>query len=145
MAFKLSTKTRYGTRAILEIAKSYGVKSLKRKDIALSQGLSKAYLVNILITLKNRGFIDTIRGAQGGYVLKKPPSQIALFDVVQSLEGSLAPVECLEDNSACGRISTCVTRSVWKNLMDAQEKVLRSVTLQDLIDRDGTEGGNFCI
>jgi Rrf2 family transcriptional regulator, cysteine metabolism repressor len=145
MAFKLSTKARYGTRAILQIAKSYGKNSVKRKDVALSQGISQAYLVNILITLKTRGLIDTIRGAQGGYALKKPPSQITLFDVVQSLEGSLAPVECLENTSACGKIPTCVTRTVWKDLMAAQEKVLRSVTLQDLVDREWSEGSNFCI
>ncbi|HUI90971.1 MAG TPA: Rrf2 family transcriptional regulator [Chitinivibrionales bacterium] len=145
MAFKLSTKCRYGTRAIVEIAKGYGKVPVKRKDIAKSQRISESYLENILISLKNNGMIDTIRGAQGGYMLKKPPSAIVLFDVVQALEGSLAPVECLERQSACNRIPHCSTRNLWKNLMDAQKKVLQSVTLQNLIDGEKTEEVNFCI
>jgi Rrf2 family transcriptional regulator, cysteine metabolism repressor len=145
MSFKLSTKSRYGTRAILEIAKGYGREPVKRKSIALSQGVSQAYLVNILISLKNSGFIDTVRGAQGGYVLKRPPSQIVLFDVVQALEGSLAPVECLENKNACGRIASCKTRTVWKELMDAQKKVLCSVSLQDMLDRKEPKNIDFCI
>jgi Rrf2 family transcriptional regulator, cysteine metabolism repressor len=145
MSFKLSTKSRYGTRAILEIAKGYGREPVKRKSIALSQGVSQAYLVNILISLKNSGFIDTVRGAQGGYVLKRPPSQIVLFDVVQALEGSLARVECLENKSACGRIASCKARTIWKELMDAQKKVLCSVTLQDMLDRKESKDFDFCI
>jgi Rrf2 family cysteine metabolism transcriptional repressor len=145
MAFKLSTKCRYGTRAIVEIAKSYGKVPVKRKDIAKSQRISESYLENILISLKNSGMIDTVRGAQGGYMLKKAPSAILLFDVVQALEGSLAPVECLEKQSACNRISHCSTRNLWKDLMDAQKEVLQSVTLQNLIDREKTEEVNFCI
>jgi Rrf2 family cysteine metabolism transcriptional repressor len=145
MAFKLSTKCRYGTRAIVEIAKSYGKVPVKRKEIAESQGISESYLENILISLKNSGMIDTIRGAQGGYMLNKPPSAIALFDVVQALEGSLAPVECLEKQSACDRVARCTTRNLWKDLMDAQKKVLQSVTLQNLIDNEKNDVMNFCI
>jgi Rrf2 family cysteine metabolism transcriptional repressor len=145
MAFKLSTKCRYGTRAILEIAKCYGLGPIKRKSIALSQGVSQAYLVNILISLKNSGFIDAVRGAQGGYVLKRPPSKIVLFDIVQALEGSLAPVECLENKNACDRIASCKSRTVWKELMEAQKKVLCSVTLQDILDRKESKGNDFCI
>jgi Rrf2 family protein len=145
MAFKLSTKCRYGTRAILEIAKCYGRDPVKRKNIALSQGVSQAYLVNILISLKNSGFIDTVRGAQGGYVLKRAPSQIVLFDVVQALEGSLAPVECLENKNACDRIASCKARTVWKELMEAQKQVLGSVTLQDILDRKELKDFDFCI
>jgi Rrf2 family transcriptional regulator, cysteine metabolism repressor len=145
MAFKLSTKSRYGTRAIIEIAKSYGKKPVKRKDIAKSQGLTESYLENILITLKKSGILGTIRGAQGGYVLKRPPGEIDLLEVMRVLEGSLAPVECLERTAFCDRTAICVARGVWKELMDAQERVLGSVTLQDLLDRCGTDATDFCI
>jgi Rrf2 family cysteine metabolism transcriptional repressor len=145
MALKLSTKCRYGARAIVEIARSYGKFPTKRKDIAESQNISESYLENILISLKKHGIIGTIRGSQGGYVLNRTPSDVTLFEVVQALEGSLAPVECLEKSAKCERIAVCTTRNVWKELMEAQEKVLRSITLQNLLDREKSDGLNFCI
>jgi Rrf2 family transcriptional regulator, cysteine metabolism repressor len=145
MAFKLSTKSRYGTRAIIEIARSYGKAPVKRREIAESQGLSERYLENILITLKNSGLLETMRGAQGGYVLKRPPSEIDLYEIIQVLEGSIVPVECLDGAAACARTATCTTRGVWKELMEAQEKVLRSITLQHLLDRNGVDAPDFCI
>jgi Rrf2 family transcriptional regulator, cysteine metabolism repressor len=145
MAFKLSTKSRYGTRAIIEIAKSYGKAPIKRKDIVKSQGLSGPYLENILIALKNNGILVTIRGAQGGYTLQRPPREINLYEVVRVLEGSLVPVECLKSAAVCKKTATCAARSAWKELMNAQEKVLRSITLQNLLDRGETEALDFCI
>jgi Rrf2 family protein len=145
MSLKLSTKSRYGTRAIIEIAKGYGKAPVKRKDIVKSQGLSGSYLENILIVLKNSGILETIRGAQGGYVLKRPPCEIDLYEIVRVLEGSLVPVECLENFAVCGKTATCQARRAWKDLMDAQEKVLRSITLQQLLDRHETGVDDFCI
>jgi Rrf2 family transcriptional regulator, cysteine metabolism repressor len=145
MALKLSTKCRYGTRAIVEIARCYGRNPVKRKDIAESQGISEPYLVNILLALKNDSIIDTIRGAQGGYFLTRPPAEISLFQVVKALEGSVAPVECLEHKGVCDRVAGCAARKVWKELMEAQEKVLRSVTLQQLLDKEKTDSPDFCI
>ncbi|MFW5775639.1 MAG: RrF2 family transcriptional regulator [Chitinivibrionales bacterium] len=132
---KLSTKCRYGARALVEIASHFGDAPAKRKDIAQIQGLSDSYLENILITLKNAGIIDTVRGAKGGYVLSRPPEKITLLDVVQALEGSLAPVECLQKPSACSRTGDCVTRDVWRRVQQAEEEVLRNTTLKDLIDK----------
>lgn len=131
---KLSTKCRYGARAVLEIAKQYKKTPIKRKDIVKTQDISDSYLENILITLKNTGIIDTIRGANGGYMLMRAPDKITMLEIVNSLEGSLSPVGCLDNPMSCDRIDTCSTRKVWRKLKDAKEEVLRSFTIQMLMD-----------
>ena len=133
---KFSTKCRYGTRALVEIGRNYGVGPTKRRVISRSQDISDSYLENILITLRNAGIIDTIRGARGGYVLVKDPSQITLFEVVKALEGSLAPVDCLDNSDLCERVNGCVTREVWYKVQVAKENVLKEVTLKELIEKD---------
>ncbi len=131
---KLSTKCRYGARAVLEIARNYRDGPIKRRDIVKSQQISDSYLENILITLKNGGVINTIRGANGGYLLCRPPKEITLFEIVTLLEGSLAPVECLDNISVCAKTDKCATRVVWDRLRKAKEDVLKDVTVQDLVD-----------
>jgi Rrf2 family transcriptional regulator, cysteine metabolism repressor len=145
MSLKLSTKCRYGARAILEIAKNYGKRPTKRKDIAHTQEISESYLENILLALKSNGLIDTVRGAQGGYELGRSPSGITLFQIVEALEGSLDLVDCLADSSACGRVGECAMRGVWSNLKKAMEETLSCVTLQDLLDKNRSEALSFCI
>jgi Rrf2 family protein len=142
---KLSTKCRYGARAILEIAKNYGKRPTKRKDIAHSQEISESYLENILLALKNCGLIDTVRGAHGGYALGRSPSTITLFQIVEALEGSLNLVECLADSASCGRVDECTMRGVWSSLKKAMEETLGRVTLQDLLDKNNSEVLSFCI
>jgi Rrf2 family protein len=131
---KLSTKCRYGARAIVEIARNDHNGPVKRKDIVKNQEISDSYLENILITLKNGGIINAIRGANGGYMLRRPASEITLLEIVNVLEGSLAPVECIDTPSVCHRTDNCSTRGVWKNLKEAKEDVLRNVTVQKLVD-----------
>ncbi len=134
VVMKLSTKSRYGARAVVEIALHYLNGPVKRKDIVKNQEISDSYLENILIALKNGGIITTIRGANGGYMLSRPPSELNLFEVVKILEGSLSPVECLDNPSSCKRVNFCSTRVVWKKLKEAKEDVLKNVTIQDLIN-----------
>ena len=131
---KLSTKCRYGARAIVEIAKHEQNGPVKRKDIVKNQEISDSYLENILITLKNGGIINAIRGANGGYTLHKPANEITLLEVVNTLEGSLAPVECIDSPAVCQRTDICSTRCVWGRLKKAKEDVLKSVTVQQLVD-----------
>lgn len=145
MSLKLSTKCRYGARAILEIAKNYGKSPTKRKDIALTQEISESYLENILLALKNNGLIDTVRGAQGGYTLGRPPSSITLFQIVEALEGSLDLVDCLAGGTSCDRIQKCTMRGVWSSLKKAMEEALSRVTLQELLDKNESEALNFTI
>ncbi len=133
---KLSTKCRYGARAIIEIARNNQNGPIKRKDIVKNQQISDSYLENILISLKNGGVIDTIRGAHGGYILHRPASEITLLEVVNVLEGSMAPVECIDNPSVCKRTSVCSTRTAWKKLKLAKEEVLRNITIQDLVESE---------
>jgi Rrf2 family transcriptional regulator, cysteine metabolism repressor len=130
---KLSTKGRYGLRAMLELALNYNKRPLLLREIAKNQDISEKYLERILSTLKANGFIKSTRGAQGGYTLSRPPSEIKLSDVVQSLEGSLAPVECVDDPKICNRSNFCATIEVWLKIKKSMMSTLRSMTLKDLI------------
>jgi Rrf2 family transcriptional regulator, cysteine metabolism repressor len=133
---KLSTKCRYGVRAMIELARHCDSGPVKRKDLSQVQDISKAYLENILITLRENKLIATTRGAKGGFVLQSPPSKITVLQIVNALEGSLAPVECLDVPAASGKAAACPARKVWKRLKDAQEKVLSEITLQNILDED---------
>ncbi len=133
---KLSTKCRYAARAMMEIGRNYGKGPKKRKNIAELQAVSDSYLENILIVLKSAGLIETIRGARGGYVLTRAPDQITMLDIISALEGSLAPVECLDKPEICDRVGSCPTREVWVKLLKVQKKVLRESTVQDLLERE---------
>ena len=132
---KLSTKTRYGTRAIIEIAKNHTIKPTKRKDIVATQGIPDSYLENILISLKNSGIIDTIRGAKGGFIMRREPKDVSLLDIFNALEGSLAPVDCTLHED-CTYTNECITRPIWKELLEAQQAVLSKHTIQALVDKD---------
>ncbi len=138
---KLSTRTRYGTRALIEIARNYKKCPTKRKDIAKTQDISEGYLENILSALKSWNIVSTIRGADGGFVLDKPPSQIKVLDIVLALEGTVCPVECLERPGLCDKVPRCLSRRAWQKLYEAQIEALSGITLQDLLDREKTDFG----
>ena len=133
---KLSSKCRYGIRAVIEIARNYQQRPTKRKEIAVNQNLDDSYLENILIELKNKNIVTALRGAKGGFVLKKAPEEITLLQVAESLQGDLSPTECLNTPSVCDRVSHCVTRPIWQKMKEAQEDVLGSVTIKDLLDQE---------
>jgi Rrf2 family protein len=130
---KLSTKCRYGMRALVDIAGSREKIPVKRKDIAEREGVSEGYLENLLVSLKISGLLYTVRGAKGGYVLTRPPEQITLLEVYEALEGPVAPVECLIAPSFCSRLDGCVTRRVWDRIRVSIETVLSQTTLRDLV------------
>lgn len=143
---RLSTKCRYGTRAIVEIALSYKKPPIKRKDIAAHQDINDSYLENILIALKNSSIIDTIRGAKGGFVMRRSPSTITLLEVIEALDGPIESVKCLNNPSICKRTEKCVTRPVWFEVQESQKNVLKNITVQDLVDKVGkTENLDFKI
>jgi len=137
---KLSTKCRYGARAMVEIARAHeqGL-STKRKDITANQGIPSSYLENILIDLRDKGLVATVRGPKGGFRLTKPADQITMLDVISALRGpDMLHVECLEDNYDCERKDACITRQVWVAMQKAQDEVLRGITLKTLVLSDGT-------
>ncbi len=132
---KLSTRTRYGIRAILELAKNHGKGPLQIKIIAQRQDISAKYLEQLIAILKSAGFVRSFRGSKGGYMLAKAPNEIKLNDVFNALEGPTATVECIENENYCARIADCVARQVWVQLQEAIDNVLKAITLQDLVDR----------
>ena len=132
---KLSTRTRYGIRAILELAQNEGRGPLQVKTIAQRQDISVKYLEQLMTMLRSTGFVRSIRGSKGGYMLAKAPDQIKLSDVFDCLEGHVTTVECVEDKNYCARAADCIARQVWVQVQDAIKNVLQSITLQDLVDR----------
>jgi Rrf2 family cysteine metabolism transcriptional repressor len=136
---KLSTRTRYGIRAIVEVAENNSRTPIQIKKIAERQDISVKYLEQLMSILKSAGFVRSIRGAKGGYILAKPPNQIKLSDVFDSLEGHVTTVECVEDGDYCTRAADCVVRQVWAKVQQAIQNVLQSITLQDMVDRAKAE------
>jgi len=132
---KLSTRTRYAVRAIIELAQNGNNKPLQLKVIAQRQDISIKYLEQLMAVLRSAGFVRSVRGSKGGYVLAKAPNQIRMNEVLRRLEGSVATVECVENEDSCSRSADCAARYLWTQVENAIEKVLQSITLQDLVDK----------
>jgi len=132
---RLSTKGRYGTRAMLELAFHYERDIIRVRDIAEEQEISAKYLEHFLTSLKSAGFIRSIRGAHGGYTLTMEPSRVRLGDILRVLEGTMAPVECVDDPDICGRYPLCAVRDIWCETKEALMGLLNSMTLQDLVEK----------
>ena len=132
---KLSTKGRYGTRLMLDLALHYGGGPVLLKDIAERQEISEKYLGHLVPPLKTAGLISASRGAHGGYLLTKAPDEIDLAEVVEAVEGDMCLVECVSNPSVCSRVEFCITRDIWEELSHEVNNVLKSFTLQDLVDR----------
>ena len=128
----VSTKAQYGLRALIEIGRG-GQQPVPLKDVSDRQGLSQHYLEQIASNLRRAGFIKSVRGAHGGYRLARPPAQISAYDVVTAMEGSIAPVSCVEDDHACTSQSVCGTQNLWFRVDAALRDVLGNTTLADLI------------
>jgi Rrf2 family protein len=129
---KFSTRSRYGMRAMLDIAINGEDKLVLLKDIAERQAISKRYLEHMMTQLRNSGLVMAERGASGGYRLGRPASEIRLDEIFEALEGKIAPVECLNDPSVCERSEDCVARELWDEMRMAMCDVLESKTLEDL-------------
>ena len=136
---KLSTRTRYAVRAIVELAQNDNNRPLQLKIIAQRQEISVKYLEQLMAILRSAGFVRSIRGSKGGYVLAKAPNQIKLNEVMHRLEGTVATVECVENEDYCSRSADCASRYLWVQVEQAIEKVLEAITLQDLVDKANDE------
>jgi Rrf2 family cysteine metabolism transcriptional repressor len=130
---KLSTRTRYGIRAILELAQNQGREPLQIRIIAQRQDISVKYLEQVMTILRSAGFVRSIRGSKGGYILAKPPEKIKISQLFDCLEGDMITVECVEDKDYCKKTSDCVARLVWAQVQKAINDVLKSITLQEKI------------
>jgi Rrf2 family protein len=131
---KLSTRGRYGTRMLLDLALQ-PERPVVLKDIAQREQISLPYLERLIAPLIAGGIIRSTRGIRGGVSLARPPEKISLDEVIPLLEGSITPVECVDNPEICARSKSCVTRDIWGELKQAMEGVLQSVTLKDLVER----------
>lgn len=130
---KLSTRSRYGMRALLELAMAYGDGPLQIKVIAKKEGISNKYLEQLVSILKSSGLVRSIRGPRGGYILSRDPKDISLKEIFTILEGPLITVECVDHPEYCNRCLDCITRKIWTEMQEAMLGVLESKSLGDLI------------
>ncbi|MEG0249869.1 MAG: Rrf2 family transcriptional regulator [Peptostreptococcus sp.] len=131
---KLSTKGKYGLKAMFELALSSNGEPISLKHIAKEQGISDQYLEQIFSLLKKAGLVKSVRGAQGGYYISKDLNEITVADILRVLEGDMAFTECLLDKDACENFDSCSTRYVWAKIKESIEEVTQSISLQDMID-----------
>ena len=130
---KLSTRSRYGTRLMVDLAEHYDEGPIQIKDIAKRQDISAKYLEQLIIPLKKTHHIRSIRGPKGGHMLARSPQEITVGEIVKVLEGDISLVHCVENPDSCNRIDICPTRDIWKNATEAMFNELNAVTLSELI------------
>ena len=130
---KLSTRSRYGTRMMLDLAQHYGEGPVRIGDIAKRQDISVKYLEQLIIPLKGAKFIKSVRGPKGGHMIAKPPHEISIGAIVKVLEGELAILHCINDPDVCQRGSYCPIRGVWESASLAMVEKLDSITLSDML------------
>lgn len=143
---RISTKGRYALRLMLDLAIYSSGDPIRLKDVAHRQDISEKYLEQIISVLNKAGYVRSVRGPQGGYVLQKTPKEYTVGMILRLTEGSLAPVECVEENgSACQAEDDCVTRLLWEKLNDAINGVVDNITLEDLLDWRTNRADNYVI
>ena len=143
-----STKAEYGVRVMVELARRAGEEPIPLAEIAAHDGLPLAYLEHLVARLRKAGLVDSRRGSHGGYLLARPAGQITMAEVVEALEGSIAPIECISEASdgsiVCSRESsanhTCPTKLLWTRVRFSIISTLRETTLADLL---AGAGGNL--
>lgn len=134
---KVSTKSRYGMAAMVDLAEHFGKGPVALRSVAERQQVSEHYLEQLMSSLRNAGFVRSVRGAQGGYVLAKDPKDITAGDIVRAMEGPIAPVDCLlagkgNDNPYCDKTEGCVRRNIWLKMGEGIAEALDSISLASL-------------
>jgi Rrf2 family transcriptional regulator, cysteine metabolism repressor len=136
-----STKAEYGVRVMVELARRAGEDPIPLAEIAAHDGLPLAYLEHLVARLRKAGLVDSRRGSRGGYLLARSPTEITMAEVVEALEGSIAPIECISEASdgsiVCSRESdpahVCPTKLLWTRVRFAIVRTLQETTLADLV------------
>ena len=131
---KISTRGRYGTRMMLDLAARHDQGPTPLREIAKRQDLSVKYLEQLIIPLKAAGYIRSVRGARGGYTLARKPDKISVGQIIQVLEGGLSLVDCVDDAKVCEREKNCPTRDIWLRMSERLMEELSSLTLRDVLD-----------
>lgn len=132
---KLSTRGRYALMAMYQLAMEFSDTPISLKYIAEKQGLSENYLEQLFSNLRKDGIINSVRGAQGGYTLSRNPKDITVGQVLRSVEGSLAPADCVEHEVDCSKEGSCSTKLVLQKMKDSIDSVVDSITLQDMVEK----------
>lgn len=133
---KISTKGRYALRMLVDLAEHQNCGFVALKDIAERQNISKKYLEQIIPIFNKSDILKTTRGSQGGYMLSRSPDKYTVGEILRLTEGSLAPVECLnQDPIECERSGECATLPIWQGLNKVINEYLDSITLQDILDQ----------
>ena len=133
---KISTKGRYALRMMLDMAQHQKNGPVALKDIAARQNVSKKYLEQIALVLSQEGVLQGTRGHQGGYRMIAEPCNCSVYDILESVEGSMHPVACLDHSpNDCERCNGCETLYIWEGLDQVIQDYLRNITLQDVLDK----------
>ncbi|MBW2266862.1 MAG: Rrf2 family transcriptional regulator [Deltaproteobacteria bacterium] len=135
---KLSTRSRYGTRMMLDLAQHYDEGPVQIRNVSKRENISVKYLEQLIIPLKKANFIKSVRGPKGGHMLAKPPEAITVGEIVRVLEGGINLSSCIENPEVCDRTSDCLTRGLWEEATKAMYEKLNSATLSKMIN----EGSN---
>ena len=132
---RLSTRGRYGTRLMVDLAQHYADGPIPLAEIAKRQDLSAKYLEQLIILLKGAGLIRSARGRRGGYMLARNPEDINMGEIIETLVGRLALVDCVAEPELCERSPECPTRGIWVGMTDILKKQLFSLNLQDIVQK----------
>ena len=133
---KVSMKGDYGVRALVELAHHFGEGPVQSAMIAARQSIPEPYLDQLLTSLRRAGFIRSVRGPQGGHALIREPADLKLSEAIAALEGSLAPIGCLDDPQGCPKTANCTLRPVWCEIEAATLRILEGITIADLAERE---------
>ena len=143
---RISTKGRYAIKLMLDLATNDNGEPIRLKDVARRQEISEKYLEQIISSLKKAGYVKSLRGAQGGYMLAREPKTYTVGTILRLTEGSMAPVDCVDEElGSCSRMDNCATAVVWKKLNDAISDVIDNITLADLVDWQIAKDGDYSI
>lgn len=132
---KISTKGRYGLKAMIDLAINNTGKSISLKSIANRQGISETYLEQLIQYLRKADLVKSIRGVQGGYILSREPKYITVGQILRALEGSMAPVGCVDNSILCDNKDECISRIVWEKIQESINQAIDNFTLEELISK----------
>ena len=129
---KLTKKSDYGLRAMIDLAQQHCKAPIQCCDIARRQDIPEYYLEQLLMALRKAGLVRSIRGPQGGHLLTKHPSQILMGEVIEALDGSMAPMDCVPDPGSCSQSAGCAMREVWQKVDEFTHQLVMTTTLEEL-------------
>ena len=141
---KISTKGRYALRLMLDIALADSDRPVPLRDVAQRQEISEKYLEQIVTQLCRAGLVQSVRGAGGGYLLTRKPEEYTVGEILRTLEGDLAPVNCHPDGACCERADQCVTKEIWDRIQAAVNNVVDHIYLSELVERYHNMTGHCC-